>query len=110
MFFKRSSAEQLPSRLAIRTAATDADVFDMTLTGLAVGCFGGWLSLSDDRRRARDHGDVAGARDSALEVAFGVLVEHVDGVALGAGLECLAAHRDRDAGHLVVQGHHLAAL
>src|SRR6266446_8271443 len=113
MFFRRSSAEQLPSSPAMRTTATGAGrrLFDMTLTCLPVGCaVAGRVGLGDDCWRAGDHGDVAGTRDDTLDGALGVLVEHVDAVALGAGIERLATHRDGDAGHFVVQGHHVAAL
>ena len=36
--------------------------------------------------------------------ALGLHVEHVDGVAVGAAFERLAAHGQRDAGHLVGDG------
>ena len=68
----------------------DAGVFGMTLTCLPVG-FGcavdGSGGLGNDCWRAANHGDVASARNGALDGALRVLVEHVDALALGAGIE-----------------------
>src|SRR5205085_2284532 len=113
MFFSRSSAEQPPSSPARSTTAMDAGVFGMTLTCLPVG-FGcavdGSGGLGNDCWRAANHGDVASARNGALDGALRMLVEHVDALALGASIERLAAHRDGNAGHFVVQRHRLSAL
>src|SRR5580693_10083969 len=111
IILRRSKAAQLLSSRPMRVMPALERSSGKRGRGRVIGSLGaaerplggdpGGAAIGRDDGQARIDADASGTGDRGLQGALRLAVEHIDEVALAAGFKRLAAHAEKDAGHLV---------